>query len=240
MSKYNLSPRQESIVKGLVLAYESGYEEEFFYAPTMEAGPAVELFGRSERFPATTTDLVALQQAGFIALREDAHGSLYCSLAGLAFEAVKNDFVSPDPPESRPSINIGNYISNMLGGNVQGAAGANITLNQQADIAMLREKLDQLTEQLAVVLQRLLDAPGYRAAMGSIAEVEQQLGTDQPDAAMATGAARSLGQRILGLLDFGDKLGGSIQAGIFVSEALVTLASWSNIVFQIIAQAGPH
>ena len=64
--------------------------------------------------------------------------------------------------------------------------------------------------------------------------MQAQVQSDAPDVDLIAVHTQSLGERILAVLDMGDKLGGSIQAALYVSNALIVLGGWASTAYQIL------
>ncbi|MFZ2359058.1 MAG: CHAT domain-containing protein [Anaerolineae bacterium] len=131
MPKYNLNERQRQIVRELAAVAKDGFDEEFAWIPTIGRKPAITFRDRNESIAASETDLITLQSEGFVTLRREGRG-YYGVVRQLALDAVDLDFERETPASGESSVAIGNFIQNMTGGNVQGAAGSGISMPQNA------------------------------------------------------------------------------------------------------------
>jgi hypothetical protein len=224
MPQYNLTERQREIVRDLVAAGAELAEEEFWWLATARQ-QAIEMGDRA--IPATKSDMLILEAEGFITLSGEG-GALAGMIRQRAKEAVEANFATPEPAAIAPTVNIGNYIESMAGGNVQGAVGAQFTQQQtindaEALMALFRATTDQLTAALAA----LLPPQQLRTALQDVSAVQQAAEAGDQDHSALARHVWSLGHTILGILDVSDKLGGTMQA-------LVYLGPWAHMAYQII------
>ena len=126
----------------------------------------------------------------------------------------------------------------MTGGNVQGAAGSHISMTQNIDqdLSALMQRFDVLTDQLTEIFTQYLKGSELRDALAEISAVNAAIKDASEDTAVVARKSRSLGERLLALLDFGDKTSGTIQTAIYATEALVVLGGWLNTAYQIVQQ----
>lgn len=231
MQKYNLTDRQRGILQRLVALDNEGYGADFDWSPpgwkNGSPSPSVIQSAVAE-IMATEMDLLVLEQEGFVALRRLLDRAITGSLRQKAFDAVAADFVIPEPPSASATVNIGNYIENMAGGNVQGAAGTDFSQQQtvndpEALLALFRETTDQFTE----TLTQLLSPQQLRAVLAEVTAVQEAVETGNQDASAFVRRLHSVGNAVLSALDVGDKVGGSLQA-------LVYLGPWAHMAFQLL------
>lgn len=236
MTKYNLNDNQQRILRELVEVYASGYDQEFQYLGRIGAMPSITFWGRKEAIPASKSDLQALSEENFITIRRESSG-LFGTLKKMAFDAVAGDFQMPDQ-SAASSISIGNVIQTMSGGNVQGAVGREISMTQNidSDSSVLLQRFDELTDQFTAILTQGFKGADLRDAMTDISAIQGTVKTSSPQTDIIAKKTRSLSDRLLTLLDIGDKTSGSIQTAIFASEALVVLGGWLTTAYQIIWQ----
>lgn len=237
MTKYNVSESQQKIVSALVDVYETGYNQEFRYLGRIGAAPSITFRGRKDSIPASKSDLQALYEEGFITVRGDSSG-LYGTLKQLAFDAIASDFQMPEIYRAE-SVTIGNFIQTMTGGHVQGAAGTQIAMTQniQPEMNELVQRFEELTDQLTQILTQSLRGSELRDALVEISAVNAAIKVASEDTSVVARKSRSLGERLLALLDIGDKASGTIQTAIYATEALVVLGGWLNTAYQIVQQA---
>lgn len=236
MTKYNVSERQQKIVRALVDVYETGYEQEFRYIGRLGATPSITFEGWNVSIPATKSDLLALHEEGFITIRGES-SALYGTLRQLAYDAIVSGFQMPEVYRAE-SVTIGNFIQTMTGGHVQGAAGTQIAMiqNIQPDMNELVERFEELTDQLTQILTQSLKGSELRDALAEISAVNTAIKVASEDTSVVARKSRSLGERLLALLDIGDKTSGTIQTAIYATEALVVLGGWLNTAYQIVQQ----
>lgn len=236
MTKYNVSESQQRIVRALVDVYETGYDQEFMYLGRIGATPSITFWGRKDSIPASKSDLQALYEEGFITVRGEKSG-LFGTLKQLAFDAIASNFQIPETYRTE-SVTIGNFIQTMTGGNVQGAAGSHISMTQNIDqdLSALMQRFDVLTDQLTEIFTQYLKGSELRDALAEISAVHDAIKDRNEDTAVVARKSRSLGERLLALLDIGDKTSGTIQTAIYATEALVVLGGWLNTAYQIVQQ----
>ena len=237
MAKYNLNDRQQRIVRELVAIYDGGFDHEFLWD---DSGFLV-FGGDVDAIRVLESDLITLRDEGFVTLRrEDGLGdrSYRGVLRQLAQDAVENDFEQGPASLTGNSVNIGNFIQTMTGGNVQGAAGNHISMTQNVDedLSALTQRFEELTDQLTEIFTQSLKGSELRDALAEISAVNAAIKDASEDTAVVARKSRSLGERLLALLDIGDKTSGTIQTAIYATEALVVLGGWLNTAYQIVQQ----
>ena len=236
MPGYNLNERQRQIVRELVSVYEGGYTGEFVYAPTLGSEAVIEFYGPGSMIRADETDLITLEREGFVTLRRAGQYSRAGTLRQRAYDAAGSDFELPDVGAMPAGVTIANFINTMMGGSVQGATGTYVTMNQQIthDPEVLVQRFSVLTDQLTEVLTQILEAQDLRDAIMEVSAVQAQVESADPDAASVATQTRSLAERILAFLDVGDKLGGTIQAGLSVGKVMIVLGGWTHTAYQVL------
>lgn len=236
MAKYNVSESQQKIVRALVDVYKTGYEQEFHYIGRIGAASSITFKGRDDSIPATKSDLLALHEEGFITIRGES-SALYGTLRQLAYDAIASDFQMLEVYRAE-SVTIGNVIQSMTGGHVQGAAGTQIAMTQniQPEINELVQRFEELTVQLTQILMQSLKESELHDALAEISVVNTAIKVAREDTSVVARKSRSLGERLLALLDIGDKTSGTIQTAIYATEALVVLGGWLNTAYRIVQQ----
>lgn len=240
MADHNLTEHERELLRWLVENVRAhGYEDEFIFSGTLGQRSAVELYGVEGNFETTESTLRALQDDGLVSLRPDPRGiALYGTLRQKAFDAVDSNFQVSVSIFPQGATYIANFIQTMSGGYVQGAAGQSVQVTQQVggeELAMMRQRFEELTLQLTEVCKELLPRKGYLDAMGDIVGVKEIVESKVPDAETASAKARSLGGQIMTVLDVGDKAGGTMQAAILAGQALTILGGWITLALQILS-----
>lgn len=242
MASYNLTEEHKHILRQLVRGIKEGKLSQTFLVTSTNVGWVLMDWKGNDHPKLEYMDLQVLDEDRFLSLRVTGYSrrgspsTVQCTLRQKAFDAVANDFELPDPVQATGSVIIGNFINTMMGGNVQGAAGSYITMNQSItdDLEILMQRFSKLADQLTEVLAQTFTGEQLRDAITDVSAVQAQVQSDAPDVDLIAVHTQSLGERILAVLDIGDKLGGSIQAALYASNALIVLGGWASTAYQIL------
>jgi len=116
-----------------------------------------------------------------------------CSLTGLSYTAVDNNF--QELPPQMAQITIGALIRNMSGGNVQAVGIADDGEFSQIvnDPELLRSQVETLVENLLKEVKKELNADDFAIYTVAIQEFRDQLLSDKPDPSVISQLLRFLG-----------------------------------------------
>jgi hypothetical protein len=191
-AKYNLTFKQKQILKILVENVKSGKVEEPII-PSCSLQDC-EIIGIEGSFDSNLLgDLDVLCEAGLLAFRYNSQGDKIYTLKQSGYEAVGNDFITPETPLSA-QINIGAIIHEMKNGNVQAVGFSSQSEIQQIvnDPELLREKVDDLANQLLDAIKTELPADRLLAYMKNVEELKKQLDDKKPSVPILEEVFRAL------------------------------------------------
>jgi hypothetical protein len=174
MANYNLTPRQKDALRRLVDAVKSGQAQEpLIPVLTLQDCDVIGVGTFDHSLPG---DLDILCDADLLGFRHNSRGDKIYTIKQSGYDAVENNFVAPElPPSSQ--INIGAIIHEMNNGNVQAVGFSSHSELQQTvnDPAILKEKLDDLANELLDAIKTELPAEKLIAYIKNLEELKQQL-----------------------------------------------------------------
>ncbi len=175
MAKYNLTQKQRDLLVKLVEAIRSGECSEPFYL--LQSSLGCEIMRLEGRFDySVVNDLTVLGEQGLLNIIYDKRGDMNFTIKQSGYDAVENDFEISRLPIAQ-QLNIGNYVEEMSGGNLQG-----IGLSIQSEVKqiindpeLLKKKVDELANQLFDVIKVEIPSEQLFAYKKNIEELKEQL-----------------------------------------------------------------
>jgi hypothetical protein len=173
MANYNLTTRQKEVLCRFVKAVKSGAQEPLIVICTFQDCDVIGVGTFDHSLPG---DLEILCEADLLGLRYNSSGDKVYTVKQSGYDAVENNFVAPELVPSA-QINIGAIIHEMNNGNVQAVGFSSHSELQQTvnDPAILKEKIDDLANELLDAIKTELPAEQLIAYIKSLEELKQQL-----------------------------------------------------------------
>ena len=203
MANYNLTPRQKEILRRLVEGVKSGQAHEpLIPVCSLQDCEIIGINGTFEH--SLLGDLDVLCQVDLLAFRYNSSGNKIYTIKQSGYDAVENNFIAPELPLSA-QINIGAIIHEMNNGNVQAVGFSSHSELQQTvnDAALLKEKLDDLANELLDAIKTELPADKLIAYIKNLEELKQQL--------IAEKSSPSILERLFRALSFTGDVEGTIS-----------------------------
>jgi hypothetical protein len=179
MASYNLTSRQKEILQRLVEGVKSGQAQEPLI-PSWSLQDC-EIIGITGKFDLSVLgDLDILCESDLLAFRYNSQGDKIYTIKQSGYDAVENNFIAPEPPPSA-QVNIGAIIHEMKNGNVQAVGFSSHSELQQTvnDSALLKEKIDDLANELLDAIKTELPAEKLIAYIKIVEELKQQLNAEK-------------------------------------------------------------
>jgi hypothetical protein len=200
MVSYNLTEDHKRILRQLVHGSEEDKLPRAFLVADIGGDWMVIDWKGDDRPELEFMDLQVLAEEDFLSLRVTANtkrgniSTVQCTLREKAFEAVRTDFIPPEPPVST-QFNIGAIINAMSGGNVQAVGIAEDTELSQVinDPALLRSQVEALTERLLDEVKSALAGNDLIEYAQAVRSLKEQLLTEEPDPSLLKRLTRTLG-----------------------------------------------
>lgn len=210
MAGYNLTQSQKDLARWIAKQTKEGRLKEEFVVLWMGGGNTIAGFDGAHP-PISKMQLDALEGAGLVQCKPNitsyqATGimgkettrtfevSRTCAVTGLLYEAVDSDF-EPPAAEVAALFNIGAFINEMSGGNLQAVGSAQESEISQIvnDPGLLQSSVEALMGRLVDEVKadlRVEDSASYAQAA---TELKEQLLADKPQAGPIKRALRTLG-----------------------------------------------
>ena len=180
MAKYDLTPKQKTLLKIIVEQLNAGTAKEpLIPVCTMSDCSIIGIKGNFDHN--LLGDLEILAEAGLLGFRYNRKGDKIYTVKQSGYNAIENNFEIPES-EIPTNINIGAIIRDMNGGNVQAIGfSSQSEINQVVnDPKALLEKLDLLAEQLIEAVKSDLPAKELISYVQTVDELKKQLQSEKP------------------------------------------------------------
>lgn len=204
MASYNLTDEQKQLLQQIVKEIKQDDHENSFYVSIDIQG--AEIIGISQRFSHSLEDnLLALDQADLITLRQTDKYSLKFSVKQSGFDAVEGGFIQ-SVPTTGTYLSIGAIIhGDMSGGSVQSVGFASHSEIEQIinDPALLNSKIDEYLDNLIEIIKEDLSIKSLTEYHIATEILKEQIKSKNPDS--------SLLKRILQTLAFLGDIEGTIS-----------------------------
>jgi|WetSurMetagenome_2_1015567.scaffolds.fasta_scaffold181160_2 hypothetical protein len=205
MARYNLTPQQIELLNILVKGVKSGEVEEPIIPNQWISSSRWKIDGiKTELNDNLISDLNVLCKADLLVSLNSGQRKKSYSIKQSGYDAVENNFVMPELPPST-QVNIGAIIHEMNNGNIQTVGFSSQSELQQTvnDPAILKEKIDDLTNQLLDAIKTELPAEKLITYLRSLDELKQQL--------IAEKSSPSILERLFRVLSFTGDIEGTIS-----------------------------
>lgn len=202
MANYNLTTRQKEVLQRLVESVKSGRAQEpLIVVCTFQD---CEVIGVGTFEHSLSGDMEILCDADLLGFKYNSRDDKIFTIKQSGYDAVETNFVAPElPPSSQ--INIGAIIHEMNNGSVQAVGFSSHSELQQIvnDPAILKEKIDDLANELLDAIKTELPAGKLIAYIKSLDELKQQL--------VAEKSSPSILERLFRALSFTGDVEGTIS-----------------------------